>query len=203
MTLKQIASLGKELARFLSCCSLDVSGVAQVSRCCRFMSRACSRMCRCAQKHRGHCPGNGHYATYSTTRFRGIDQVGRRGRMRRLPAVGCPVNTLIARPSVASTNRGRPRVAGIPRALRGSGWEVVARVENGVVGVHLELQQPWLSVPARQHGLLAEGLGRRSGASKKTTFPTKCSFAPNRKSAWSWIGPRLGQRESARQGLGL
>ena len=73
MTLKQIASLGKELAKFLV---LVRRPLPQPPR-FRLVVSLCPGLALepATQKHRGHGLGIGYGTTDSTT-FRGIDQVG-------------------------------------------------------------------------------------------------------------------------------
>jgi SRSO17 transposase len=182
MTLKQISSLGMELAKFLA---LFVG---------RFRSRPGFALLRVyvqgllSNLQRKNIEAMAlELGTAPRTLQRFVesikwDEPGARDDCQRLvarehahpEAVGCI--------DESGTAKSGSHTAGAARQWLGS----CGKVDNGVVGVHLSYSRPGFQCLLDSEVYLTQDWVGDSERRKKTTFPTKWCFAPSRKSPWRW-----------------
>jgi SRSO17 transposase len=181
MTLKQIASLGKELARFLSLfvgrfrsrpgfalLQIYVQGL---------LSNVQRKNIEAIALEMGTAPRTlQRFVESIKWEEEGVcddcQQLVAREHAHR-EAIGCL--------DESGTPKSGRHTAGVARQWLGS----CGKVENGVVGVHLSYSSPGFQCLLDSMVYLPKDWADDPVRRKKTTFPTKWCFAPNRKSAWS------------------
>ena len=188
MTLKQIASLGKELAKFLALfvgCFRSRPGFALL----RVYVQGCSRMLQ--RKNIEAIALEFGKAPRTLQRFVESIKWDEQPCAGRLPAAGRPRTRVTRWPSAALTNRERPRAAshtvGAARQWLGSR----GKVDNGVVAVHLSYSAPGFQCLLDSELYLPQEWADDPERRKKTTSPTRSCSAPSRRSPWEWSIARL------------
>jgi SRSO17 transposase len=181
MTLKQIASLGKELARFLS---LFVG---------RFRSRPGFALLQVYVKgllsdvQRKNIEAIAlelGTAPRTLQRFAESikwDEAGMRDDCQNLVAREHAHPEAIGCLDESGTAKSGSHTAGVARQWLGS----CGKVDNGVVGVHLSYNSPGFQCLLDSAVYLPKDWADDPVRRKKTTSPTRWCFAPSRKSAWS------------------
>jgi SRSO17 transposase len=182
MTLKQIASLGKELAKFLTLfagCFRSRPGFALLPVYVQgLLSNLQRKNVEAIALEFGKPPRTLQRFVESIK----WDEIGARDECQRLVAREHAHDQAIACIDESGTAKSGVHTVGTARQWLGSR----GKVENGVVGVHLSycapgfqslldsevyLTQEWIDDPVRR---------------KKVTFPTKSCSAPSRRSPWGW-----------------
>ena len=181
MTLKQIASLGRELVRFLALfagCFRSRPGLALLRVYVQgLLSDLQRKNIEAMALEFGKAPRTIQRFVESIK----WDEAGVREECQRLiarqhahaEAIGCVDESGTAKSGV--------HTAGATRQWLGS----CGKVDNGVVGVHLSYCAPGFECLLDSAVYLPEEVAMDAERRKKTTFPTRWRFAPSRRSLWS------------------
>jgi len=182
MTLKQIASLGKELAKFLAlfaCCFRSRPGFALLKTYVQGLLSSLQRKnIEAIALEFGKRPR-------TLQRFVEAikwDELGVRDNCQQLvakehaheEAIGCIDESGTAKSGVHTVGTGRQWLGS-----RG-------KVDNGVVGVHLSYCAPGFQCLLDSEVYLPEDWAADPVRRKKVTSPTMWCFAPSRRSLWGW-----------------
>jgi SRSO17 transposase len=188
MTLKQIASLGKELARFLALfvhCFHSRPGFALLRIYVQgLLSNVQRKNVEAIALEFGKAPRTLQRFVESIKWYERLvrdkcQQLVAREHAHEL-AIGCL--------DESGTAKSGKHTAGVARQWLGSR----GKVDNGVVAVHLSYCAPGFQCLLDSEVYLPLEWADDPERRKKTAFPTRLSSAPNRKSPWTWsIVPKL------------
>jgi len=188
MTLKQIASMGKELAKFLmlfSCCFRSRPGFALLKI---YVQGLLSNVQR---KNVEAIALEFNTAPRTLQRFvESIkwDEAGVRDECQRIVAREHTHEEAIGCVDESGTGKSGDDTVATARQWLGS----LGKVDNGVVGVHLSYSAPGFQCLLDSELYLPEEWANDPARRKKTTCPTRSCSAPNRRSPWrSSIAPWL------------
>ena len=182
MTLKQIASLGKELTKFLvlfvgcfrsrpgfALCQIYVQGLLSdlqrknIEAIALKFDRAPRTLQRFVESIKW-------------------DEAAVRDECQRLVAREHAHNEAIGCVDESGTAKSGVHTVGAARQWLGS----CGKVDNGVVGVHLSYCAPGFQCLLDSELYLTQEWAADPERRKKTTFPMRSCFAPSRKSPWAW-----------------
>lgn len=181
MTLKQIASLGKKLASFLA------------------LFADCFGRCEARELLRVYVKGQLSGLKRKTAEAIALKfRTAPRTLQRFLESIKWDEEKLRDRcQEIVVKDHAHPEAIGVvdESGVAKSGTETVGvgrqwlgsqgKVDNGVVGVHLSYAAPGFQCLLDSRLYLPEDWANDAERRKKTTFPTKWSFARNRKSLWN------------------
>jgi len=182
MTLKQIASLGKELAKFLALfvgCFRTRPGFALLQIYVKgLLSNLQRKNIEAIALEFGKAPRTLQRFVESIK----WDEVGVRDESQRLVARQHAHPEAIGCLDESGTAKSGSETAGAARQWLGSR----GKVDNGVVGVHLSYCAPGFQCLLDSEVYLTQEWAADAERRKKTTFPTRWCFVPSRRSPWSW-----------------
>jgi SRSO17 transposase len=180
MTLKQIASLGKELSRFLALFAARFRSRPGFALLCIYVQGLLSDLQR---KNIESIALEFDKSPRTLQRFLESikwDETGVRDDCQRLVAREHAHPEAIGCLDESGTAKSGSATVGAARQWLGS----CGKVDNGVVGVHLSYSSPGLQCLLDSEVYLPRDWADDPERRKKTTSPTRSSSAPNRKSAW-------------------
>lgn len=182
MTLKQIASLGKELARFLALFVgrfRSCPGFALMQIYVRgLLSNLQRKNIEAMALELGTAPRTLQRFVESIK----WDEAGVRDDCQRLVAREHAHAEAIGCLDESGTAKSGSHTAGAARQWLGS----CGKVDNGVVGVHLSYSSPGFQCLLDSELYLPRDWADDPLRRKKVTFPTPSCFVPSRKSLWAW-----------------
>jgi len=182
MTLKQIASLGKELAKFLAlfaCCFRSRPGFALLKIYVQGLLSSLQRKnIEAIALEFGKQPRTLQRFVESIK----WDELRVRDNCQRLVANEHAHEEAIGCIDESGTAKSGEHTVGTARQWLGSR----GKVENGVVGVHLSYCAPGFQCLLDSEVYLPQEWAADPARRKKVTFPTKWCSAPSRRSLWGW-----------------
>jgi len=182
MTLKQIASLGKELARFLAlfaCCFRSRPGFAL---CKIYVQGLLSSLQRKNVEAIALEFGKRPRTLQRFVESIKWDELRVRDDSQRLVAREHAHEEAIGCIDESGTAKSGAHTVGAARQWLGSR----GKVDNGVVGVHLSYWAPGFQCLLDSELYLPQEWAEDPVRRKKTTFPTPWCSAPSRRSPWGW-----------------
>jgi hypothetical protein len=182
MTLSQIASLGKELAKFLALfvgCFRSRPGFALLQVYIQgLLSNVQRKSIEAIALEFGKAPRTLQRFVESIK----WDETGVRDKCQQIVAHEHAHGEAIGCLDESGTAKSGVHTVGAARQWLGSR----GKVDNGVVGVHLSYCAPGFQCLLDSELYLTQEWADDPERRKKTTFPTRSSFAPSRRSPWSW-----------------
>ena len=183
MTLKQIASLGKELTKFLAlfaCCFRSRPGFALLRIYVQgLLSNVQRKNIEAIALEFGKPPRTLQRFVESIK----WDEVGIRDQCQRVVAREHAHAEAIGCLDESGTAKSGGETVGAARQWLGSR----GKVDNGVVGVHLSYCAPGFQCLLDSEVYLPKECADDPERRKKTTSPTKSCSAPSRRSPWGWL----------------
>ena len=188
MTLKQIASLGKELAKFLALfadCFRSRPGFALLQVYIKgLLSNLQRKNVEAMALEFGKAPRTLQRFLESIK----WDEAGMRDECQRQVARKDAHPLAIGCLDESGTRKSGSHTVGVARQWLGS----CGKVDNGVVGVHFSYCAPRFQCLLDSEVYLPKEWVNDPARRKKTASPTRSSSAPSRRSPWTWsIVPRL------------